>query len=449
MIAPRFGTAAVLAAVLLGSPAGAAAPAAQAMLPNLGPGVSVGRLPTGGTYVVSPLAGAPVAAVELWYRAPATGFGSKPTPSLSRLAAEVVAASQPLVGKPLGSQIADAGGRLVIDAYNDSIEISALVPAASASAIVRAMTTAYFAPVVADDGYREAQQDVAQEALFSSFDPEAAIRNAIFSELFSAGPQHYPVMGPPSGVAEISFETVRAFATRAFRSQNATLVIVGAVDPSIVAAAVAGRPSDDPAPEAAATPLPATTLAPVSLAFVEPGGGRGWIGPPIGDEKAATAMDFIADYLFRSGSGVIPKAVAKVDPQAFVGGQFITLHDPGVLFVGYSAKSLAPIEPIVASAIADIQKPLERRTFAAALAEFKYHLLHDLQTPSEIADNFGWYSIEGNPAYAPGVGGSRGAYFQAADALTPDFVAQVARTYLGKPPAVVTLGPDLGKGSST
>jgi predicted Zn-dependent peptidase len=79
--------------------------------------------------------------------------------------------------------------------------------------------------------------------------------------------------------------------------------------------------------------------------------------------------------------------------------------------------------------------------FASALTAFKYHLLSDLQTPTQIADNFGWYSVEGSAGYAPGANGDGGTYFKTADSLTPEFVASVAQKYFTKSPVVVTLHP--------
>jgi len=91
---------------------------------------------------------------------------------------------------------------------------------------------------------------------------------------------------------------------------------------------------------------------------------------------------------------------------------------------------------------------MDAHTFESALDAFKYHLLSDLQTPAEKADNFGWYSVEGAADYAPGASGEAGRYFQAASSLTPDFVAEVAEKYLGKPPVVVTLAPGDPKGKA-
>ncbi len=434
---------AVLVSALV-APAGAApGTATKSALPDLGAGVSVSRLLDGGTAIVSPQAGAPVAAIELWYRAPSIGFDSKAQPSIARLAAQTVAASKPLVGDPLGTVIANAGGRLAITVYTDSVEISAAVPASQANAIVKAMTTAYFAPVVTDDGFRSAQHDVGQEALFSSFDLETVVRNALFAQLFTDGPQHYPTLGEARDVASMRIDDVRKFATRAFRSANATLVVSGTVDASVAASAVAGRkdPSTDAVPESYAKGTLATDPAPAQKSFVETSGGYGWIGPAIADEREATALDFIADYLFRPDSGAVTKTVAAKFPDAVLVGQFVTLHDPGVLFVAYSGKDRAAVRASVDDGLSSVRKPLASDTFRAALAAFEYHLLGDVQTPTGRADSLGWYSIEGAPDYAPGLGGESGAYFKAAASLTPEFVAATVDKYLAKPPAVVTLAP--------
>lgn len=433
-----------LGASLLLAPCGASA--ATGDLPSLGQNVKVGKLAAGGTYIVGPVVGAPAAAVELWYRAPSTGFGDVPVPTLARLSAQVVAASKPLLGPSLGTLVDGLGGRLSITVYNDSVSIAALVPANATRSVVRAMTTAYFAPVVTDDGYKAAQREVAREAAIESFDPETLIRDALFAELFEGGPQHYPPVGDPKAVLTIGLGDIRSFATRAFRSQNAYLVITGAVDPAVDIGAVSGRPSSgEPsgeAPEDHATPRPAASLEPVQKNFALASGGYAWVGPPISGEREATALDFVADYLFRPDSGVVARQLAERYPDAFALGQFITLHDPGVMFVAYVGKDVDSVRAVVDDGLMLVRKPLPAPTFATARQAFEYHLLSDLQTPSQIADNFGWYAVEGNPQYAPGAGGDRGAYFAAADSLTPDFVASVVAKYLTRPAASVTLRPE-------
>jgi predicted Zn-dependent peptidase len=441
MVRGRTVFASVLGAALAAAPG--IGTAATGELPNLGPHVDVARMPSGATTIVQRLSGAPVAAIELWYRAPATGFGPKPRPSLARLAAQVVAASKPLVGEALGPLVKSSGGRLAITVYADSLEIAAVVPLDAARAVVKTMTTVYFAPVLTDTGFRIAQRDVAQEALLEGFNPETIARDAVFASLFSNEPQHSPALGSPQDVAALTIDDARAYATRAFRSQNAVLVVSGAVDPSIVTAAVAGRPAtgDLAQTEQHATAQVVSAPDPVQRVFDEPSGGYGWIGPPIAAEREATALDFIADYLFGGDTGYVTHALAVSNPDAFVVGQFITLYDPGVLFVGYSGKQPDALRAKIDEGVGIVRKPLPPATFAAAVVAFRYHLLRDLQTPAELADNFGWYTVEGNPEYAPGVNGAQGKYFAAVDSLTPDFVAAVAEKYLGHPAAMVTLRP--------
>ncbi len=399
-----------------------------------------------GTAIVQQSSGSPVAAIELWYRAPSDGFEATPLPSLSRLSAQVVAASKPLVGSSLSDAVNAVGGKLAITAYGNSIAISALVPSTAAASIVKAMTVAYFSPVVTADGFKSATRDIVTDALFASFDPQTTVRDAVFAELFPNGPEHYGALGTPKEIEAISFDAVRSFATRAFRAQNAVFVVSGAVDPSILAAASKGRPAGTDA-TSSATPEPpsasqaAPTAGDVSKPFDERGGGFAWVGPPIADEQSATAMDFIADYLFRPETGVLARDIAATNPSANFLGQFVTLHDPGVMFVSFSGVGIDDVKAALNRHFATLVTPLAAEDFNRALAAFEYHILSDLQTPSELADNFGWYAVEGNLAYAPGANGSAGAYFGAARSLTPAYVADVVNRYLSKAPVSVTLVP--------
>ncbi len=394
---------------------------------------SAGTLPSGVSYIVDPIAGPPVATVELWFRAPAAGFGATPLQSLSRLASEAVASSKPLATKPLGTYIAEAGGRLSINAYSDSVVISATVPASRARDVVATMTRAFFAPVLTDLGFAVAQRTVASDVLFAQFDPDTVLHDAVFAALFSAGPHALPPLGAPQDVQKIKLDDVRAFAERAFRAQNAVLVVSGAVDPGITDAAADARP---PTPDAPAAPEPYAkntvnpSPAPVRGTFPDPLAAFGWTGPPIASEREATALDFIADYLFRPESGTVAREVDATQPDTYVTGQFVTLHDPGVFIVTVGGKHIDDAAGRARRALAAMQTPLSGEEFRRAIAAFVFHMQSDQQTTAEVAENQGWYAIQGNAAYAPSAHGTGGAYAEATRALSPDFVAKVAATYL-------------------
>ena len=230
-----------LAAVLLGA--------------SLAPSLETLKLPGGGTGIVRPLGGAPVAAVQLWFRAPSIGFDSTPQPGIANLAAYAIAASVPLTGTPLGTLVTRAGGRFGISIYPQTITISALVPASQARLVLRAMTSVYFTPVLTQAGLTQAVTAIKQDARLRALaSPEETLRDAVFGALFAAGPNHYSPTGDEADPGALNLDAVRAFATRAFRASNATMVLTGAVDAELASAAVEGR-SEGGAPESLTSAL--------------------------------------------------------------------------------------------------------------------------------------------------------------------------------------------------
>jgi predicted Zn-dependent peptidase len=410
---------------------------AEAAAPPAPQNLTSGALPGGGQYLISHTDIAPVAAIALWYRAPASGFDTAGVPGLSRLAAATVAGSAPITGTPLGRYISELGGRIAISSYPDSIAISALVPAESAASVVHAMTVSFFAPVVTAEGLKLAQRDVGEEAFFRQFNSEQTIDDALVGSLFSDGPPHFPSLGASADVSKISLDQVKAYAERAFRASNAVLVVTGAVDSSVVATAVPGHVDAATHPEAPAAAHLVPQPQPVATTGVEQGQGLGWIGPAIASEREATALDFVSDYLFRPDTGVVQRAAAAT--KSTVSGKFVTYHDPGVLLVTISGGDVPAARTFVDDALEAVRKPLDKRTFTAARDAFFYHMLSDIETPGGMADTLGWYTVEGNQAYAPGLGGTASRYFETASSLTPAFVAATVNKYLNRPGAIVAV----------
>ncbi len=176
--------------------------------------------------------------------------------------------------------------------------------------------------------------------------------------------------------------------------------------------------------------------------------GLGWAGPPIADESAATAMDFLADALFAPRVGIVAKALAG--RRASATGRFVTFHDPGVFLVTVTGPDAAAARPVVERAVAATLEPMSEGSFATARAGYVYRLLGAMETPADLSSVFGWYAVEGDAPYAPSEAAGDGRYFRLAAALTPQSVARVAARYLGPPPAVVVLSPPLaGKTAPT
>jgi predicted Zn-dependent peptidase len=389
-----------------------------------------GPLPRGGSYVLDPNPTVGAAAIALWFRAPGAGYDNA-APGISRLAATAAAVAPLASGKSLVDLVRSLGGELNINVYPDIVGIGIVVPSTAARRTVAAMTAAYFAAAIDASAVKTAQRDAAVLAVQQRYSVDLTLHDLLFKQIFSSGPAHYsPLPDSVAEIARISPESVSAFAKRAFRSGNSVLTLAGNVDASSISAVTDG--SGDAAMDAPYDSMlaggPGTATASGSVQGV----GLAWVGPPISDEKAATALDFVADYLFRDETGVVARALGSRD--AYVVGQFITLHDPGVMLVTIGGTDEKNAKQQVLEELAKMESPLDAQTFSAAREAFLYHIASDTQTPQEQADNLGWYAVEGSEGYAPGDAG--GEYERNARTLDPQYVSEIVRKYLTAPVTV-------------
>lgn len=401
-------------------------PATAAMAQQLG------QLPRGGSYVLDPDPTVGSAAIGLWFRAPGAGYDNA-TPGISDLAATAAAVAPLASGKSLYGLVHSVGGELNIEVYPDIVGIGAIVPSAAARRVVAAMTAAYFAPAVDEGALKTARANAAVLGVQQRYESDATLHDLLFRQIFTGGPAHYPTLpNSVSALTSITTPQVNAFAKRAFRAENAVLTLTGNVDASSISAVTdgSGAGAMDTPYDSPLAPVPASTTTTGAVDGV----GLAWIGPPIADQKAATALDFVADYLFREQTGVVSRDLDKSRSDAFVTGQFITLHDPGVMVVTIGGDSAKQAEQRVLTALDALREPIDKATFEAAREAFLYHVAADTQTPQQRADNLGWYSVEGSLDYAPGA--LSGSYERSARALDPQYVADVVRKYLGKPVVV-------------
>ncbi len=405
---------------------------------------TTGSLPGGGMYVMRRDELARTTAMELWFRAPGAGADAK-YPGISRLAIAAVAASSRPHAASLSETVTRLGGTLTLNVYPDIVMVGASVPSWDAAQTLHALTSAYFVPSISSGGLKAALRDCAVAAAETRFDAERVMQDALFAQLFVSGPEHYPAT--PSTTADftkIPQDALTAFAKRAFRQSNAVLSLAGAVDPKLLGSVqdANGGSSMDAPLDSPLSPAPGSVT---KSAYVS-GIGFAWAGPPIADGKAATALDFVADYLFDNEHGTLARSVQQANPDAFVNGQFITLHNPGVLLLTISGENSPEIRQQVLEATARMEQPMDGKSFDAARAAFEYHIFSQTQTPLERADNFGWYAVEGNASYAPGA--ASGDYVKAIESLDPNYVAQTVRAYM-QHPAIVELLSTGQKGTTT
>lgn len=402
-----------------------------------------GSLPHGGNYVLYRDQTVPTAAIDVWFRAPGAGYDNA-SPGIGRIAATAAATATLESGKSLYGIVRGLGGRLTINVYPDIIGISAMVPTTAGRRVIAAMSAAFFSPSIDESALNTARRDAAVLSVARRYSSDDLLHDALFSQIFTSGPNHYPPL-PESAIEikKISLADVKTFAKRAFRSANATMSLAGNVDPTWIDAVTAGSPGSADAPlKSTLANAPGST----SISGNVPGIGIAWPGPPISDERAATAMDFIADYLFRDETGTVVKSIT-LQSGDYVSGQFITLHDPGVMLVTIGGDKPAELKQTVLNAVSALATPLDQKTFAAARAAFIYHLAVDTQNPVEQADNLGWYAVEGNASYAPSDPNS--SYWQRANDLDPAYIASIVKQYLAHPVIIELTAPPASKESAS
>jgi len=406
--------------------------------------VQSGALPHGGDYYIQSDDASPTAAIDVWFRAPDTGYGT-PVPGVARVAATAAAAAKLVSGKSLAETVAQSGGRLSIEVFPDIIGVGVVVPASDARVMLASLTAAYFSPSIDDAALHSAQSDATVLAVQQQYETGALEHALLFSQLFAAGPAHQPALPLSAGdIARVTLDEVTDFAHRAFRASNAFVTLAGAVNSDELSVVTDGSGPGVPQ-SPVQSELATTPLQPIAQSGAIPGIGIAWIGPPIADERAATALDFVSDYLFRPGSGTVARAMTHENARVDIGGQFITLNDPGVMLVTLEGSDDPQLQTQILAGVSAMQQPLSPQAFAAAREAFLYHLNADTQTAEEEAANLGWYAAEGAATYAPG--GSE--YERVVRSLDADYVASVVRRYLTQPAIVHVTAPAAPSGASS
>jgi predicted Zn-dependent peptidase len=413
---------------------------------QLAPGETV--LPDGLTAIVKHATASGSVALEIWIRCPADGWSAS-EPGIARLAA-YAAASSKSHGISLRDLVRADGAQLSISVFQSATEIAILAPSYAAADLQDALVRRVLRPLIDSTSLDESKVRLAAQQAAAAQGTDSVLREGVFSSLFAAGPMHDSTFGDPKSLKAATVDDVRSYAYRAYVPAGAIYVAVGDVDAAAfmsrlsAAAPPAVSPVALPASQTAAAPAGPVTLP--ALFALTPGVALAWVGPPIADQRAATAMDFLSDYLADTQAGTLARAAAQAHPGSAFSGQFITLENPGVFFVSAAGEGVDPAT--MSRALQDalrpvLAQPLPRDAFSQALSAFQSRLLRQMDSPQGLADNYGWYFAQGASAYAPSATDADlgGAYFANAAALTPGFVHDIARRYLGAPPVTIVVTP--------
>ena len=224
------------------------------------------------------------------------------------------------------------------------------------------------------------------------------LHDMLFEQIFSARPRSTLAPIPTIRRADHARYGRRCrsrFTLRAFRSSNAVLALAGNVDPSSLDAVTdGGGPAGMDAPIDSTAALPSAAKAASERQSVD-GLGYGLVGAADRRRKSVD-RDGLPDggLSVRDEGGIVSRALDASKSEAYVNGQFITLHDPGVLVVTIGGDGAKAAKQRVIDELAKLEAPLDASAFNAAREAFLYHLASDTQTPQEQADNLGWYAAE-------------------------------------------------------
>jgi hypothetical protein len=411
-----------------------------------------GQRTDGLTYRVIGGGASPTEAVEIWLRCPANGYDGQ-HPGIARLAALSIVETKSH-GFSLRDIARDNGGAVAVQVFPAATEIGIVVPAYLAGAAQAALLSDVFHPQLDDAAFKNGKLRLAEELALAATQPDNQLREQLFGVMFSGGPYSASTYGSATDIASATIGETESFVSQAYLPDNAIAASAGLGGSDALGEIVTSGPAPaatgaSPGPSGARLPVSTlrTAFKPVTLPSGVTHGvsavALGWPGPPITDERAATAMDFLSDYLMSDTTGTVTKALTEAQPNAQFDGQFITLENPGIMFAGVWGVDLdrqAAVDVIRAASKRVVDAQLSDAVFAQAELAYRAHLLHDMSTPQSLADNLGWYFAQGSAAYTPaGLILGNGDYVSSADSLTPAYVHDIARRYLTAEPATVTL----------
>ena len=439
----------VLAALFIAGAATLAAPALSSPAlagPELAPGETV--LADGLTMEVRHATGSGSVALEIWIRCPASGWTSS-QPGIARLTALAVVDAKS-GNTTLRDIVRSHGGEVGVSIFQTATEFVVLSPADQATALEDALMRAVFRASIDAAAIDRAKTRLAAEQALSAQSSAAVLRDKVFATIFASGPLHDATLGDAKLLESVSLTEVRDFAARSYVPGASAVIALGNADAGVLRAHIAAASPTS----GAGSSMPASAIAgppaqPISLTNPDvdaPGVALAWSGPPITDRRAATAMDFLSDYLTEPRTGAFANAAAATTAGAAIDGQYVTLEQPGLFYVSATGTGVDPaaMAKSLRNALDQLlARPMAQDRFATALSAYETRLLRQMDSPQGLADNYGWYFAMNAPSYAPSATDVSlgGEYFASASSLTPDFVRDVARRYLGAAPVVITIAP--------
>ncbi|MFT5431416.1 MAG: zinc protease [Myxococcota bacterium] len=232
-------------------------------------------------------------------------------------------------------------------------------------------------------------------------DPEGAMYERLYALALDGHPYGWPTIGWMADIEAISVEDCQAFYRAYYAPNNATVLVVGGVDPNHVVATITAAYGDlemqslpveePPAPPVIDSPRRIELELPVqSERWL-----AGWIGPTLLDEESA-ALDAALEILFGGESGrVVQTLVNTLEYASTVGGWSSHFKWPGLIEIAATAMEGHTAEELETVIVDEIAKfaasgPTEAEVTKAA-NQIEAELYRGSYAPNAVAGKFGHY----------------------------------------------------------
>ncbi len=288
------------------------------------------------------------------------------------------------------------------------------------------------------------EEDVRREAgaVFGEYrkgqsDPDSRLWETLFANAFSTHTYHHDTIGFEADIAAMptAWEYSQAFFSRFYRPENATILVVGDVEPAEVFAEVRKNWSSWPTGTQSRPALPEepkqTALRRAEVLWPGPTATRIAFGWRIPADRAANpevaALSLVAEML-TSPVGPLSRRLIDEEGLAYaLEGARNPFFDPSLLTLTLTLKDpkhLARAEAIVREEVAKLQTAVDPDYLAQTRSHSRYDFLSGLDDPDSVASAFGW-AMRRN-----GTVDALDTYYRHYDAQTPEGVASAAQKYL-------------------
>ena len=340
-------------------------------------------------------------------------------------------------------EIETVGGRTNAGTSWDYTFYYILLPASQTVKGIEILSDMIFNSVFDERELAREREVVFEEIRLGEDNPRSYLGRRLYELTFRGDTYGYPVLGDRDILRASSRETLRGFYARHYVPDNLTLVVVGAVRPDEVRAAVARTFAAPPARGYRRPVPPAPRPLDESHREVRPRPerqssiGLAWLAPPLG-ERDMFATDLLAHILGGSASSRLNQTLReRLRLVTSIRASYSALQATGVLSITALCEP-DDVEKVEATVLAEVKRIQDEgvsqteRDRAVTAAESQHAFATETAEGRAYAYGFAetLWTLEGELRYLEGIRG-----------VTPEQIRGAARRYLSAANSRLILNP--------